>query len=314
MDNVISSYALEVDGVSKYYGKLRAVNNISFNVRYGEAVGFVGLNGAGKTTTLKMILGLIKLSGGRITIDGHPASQSQSLNNVSVLTEQPQFYSGFSGRKNLKILLKKGSKKFTERSLSEELEKVDLQDAADRPVSSYSKGMRTRLGIAHALARNSRIFVFDEPATGLDPVGISFIRDLIRSLADAGAAVLFSSHILSEVETVCDRVVMVHRGNLVAFDTLENVNKLTSRSQVLQVGVEEAEMATAIQLLSKRFPDVREEKGKLVLAATSGKEVNQALQEGGIVLSELAVREHGLDAVFREMVEAPQADDDNPDG
>ena len=239
-----------------------------------------------------------------IRIDGQPHNARQSLDNVGALNELPSFYSAFTGRKNMEMLLRGASKKYTRESLDKNFSKLDILEQAGKRVRDYSKGMRTRLGITQVLARNGRIYIFDEPGTGLDPVGISFVRDLMRSLADSGGAVLFSSHILSEVEAVCDRVAMIHKGHILAFDTLDKIRHLGLDKERFSVAVATSDLSKATKLLTSKFGDVvMDDDGHLVVAADSGGDVNRALFEAGIVANAITPNTNALDATFRGLID-----------
>jgi ABC-2 type transport system ATP-binding protein len=203
-----------VAGLTKTYGTLRAVDGLSFTVEPGTITGFLGPNGAGKTTTLRMLLGLITPDAGTATISCHPYRALPAPNDqVGALLEASGFHPARSGRNHLRIYGTVNG--YPPERADQVLELVGLADVGRRPVRGYSLGMRQRLALATALLGDPRVLILDEPANGLDPEGIAWLRRLLRSLADEGRTVLVSSHVLSEVQQLVDHVVILHRGRLV---------------------------------------------------------------------------------------------------
>jgi ABC-2 type transport system ATP-binding protein len=216
---------LSAEGLSKRFGDRVAVSDVSFEVASGEILGFLGPNGAGKTTTIRMLVGLARPDSGRIRIFGSDLSGHfvEAMKHVGSIVESPDLYRYLSGRENLlhfSRMLPDGAA-----ARIEELARlVNLEGRLDDKVSSYSLGMRQRLGIAQALLGNPDLLILDEPANGLDPAGIREIRQLIRSLAhERGLAVFVSSHLLAEVEQMCDRVAIIHRGRTLAAGSVQDL-------------------------------------------------------------------------------------------
>jgi len=205
--------AVRSDGLTKDYGSLRAVSGLDLEVPPGTVAGFVGPNGAGKTTTIRMLLGLIRPSGGSAHVLGDPdLHPARYLGRVGAMIEGPAFTPSLSGRRNLLALSVLGDH---DRSrIDPLLDLVGLTDRAGDPVRSYSTGMKQRLGIAAALLGDPELVVLDEPTNGLDPPGIKEVRQLLRDLADGGMTVFVSSHLLAEIEQICDWLVMIDRGRL----------------------------------------------------------------------------------------------------
>ncbi|MGW7525918.1 ABC transporter ATP-binding protein [Streptomyces sp. NPDC054783] len=202
-----------VDGLTKRYGAVTAVDSLTFEVEPGVVTGFLGPNGAGKTTTLRMLLGLVTPTAGRALIDGlRYAELDQPRWVVGAVLEATGFHPGRRGRDHLRILAEAGG--IPRSRVEEVLDRVGLAEAADRRVGGYSLGMRQRLGLASALLGDPRVLILDEPANGLDPAGMAELRELLRDLAAEGRTVLMSSHVLSEVEQTVDRVVIVASGTL----------------------------------------------------------------------------------------------------
>lgn len=201
-------------GLTKRYGDRLAVDAVDFELPAGVVGGFVGPNGAGKTTTIGMLLGLIRPTGGTAEVLGEPIGRpSAFLPRVGALIEAPAFYPSLSGRRNLEVLTRLA--RLDRGRIVEVLDLVGLSDRGDDLVRSYSLGMRQRLGVAAALLPAPELVILDEPANGLDPAGMREIRSLLRGLADRGTTVFVSSHLLAEVEAICDHLVMIDQGRIV---------------------------------------------------------------------------------------------------
>jgi ABC-2 type transport system ATP-binding protein len=206
---------LEVRQLSKRYGKTVAVDDLSFSVDAGQVTGFLGPNGAGKTTTMRALLGLVRPSTGEAMVEGRPpAEMTDPLRTIGAALEATAFHPGRSGRNHLRVLA--ASAGIAESRIDEVLEMVELTDSADRRVRGYSLGMRQRLALAAALLGEPRILILDEPANGLDPQGMRWLRDLLRAQAAAGRTVLISSHLLAEVAQTADELIVIRNGKLVA--------------------------------------------------------------------------------------------------
>ncbi|MCD2323370.1 ABC transporter ATP-binding protein [Sphingomonas sp. IC-56] len=236
--------ALELRGLGKTYGRRsggkRAVDDVSLRVESGEVYGFLGANGAGKSTTIRMALGLIRPSEGEVLLFGRPVSDKQALRRVGSLVDGGTFYPFLSGRDNLRVLARtQGS---DGARIEAVLERVDLARDAKRKVKSYSMGMKQRLGVAAALLDDPDLVILDEPANGLDAAGIQDMRTLIRGLAADGKAVFLSSHLLHEVEQICDRLGIVHKGQLIREAT---VRDMLGHGAALRIEAEPLERAAA---------------------------------------------------------------------
>jgi ABC-2 type transport system ATP-binding protein len=212
-----------VDGLTKTFGPVRAVDGLSFAAEPGSITGFLGPNGAGKTTTLRMLLGLVTPDAGSATISGRPyADLTAPSDEVGAVLEATGFHPARSGRAHLCVYCRING--YPRRRADEVLEAVGLTGAGRRPVGGYSLGMRQRLALAAALLGDPPVLVLDEPANGLDPEGIAWLRGLLRDLAGRGRTVLVSSHVLSEVQQLVDRVVIVNNGRLVRHGSLEELS------------------------------------------------------------------------------------------
>jgi ABC-2 type transport system ATP-binding protein len=214
--------AIEVRGLAKRFGTVQAVDGLSFEVSRGQVTGFLGPNGAGKTTTLRMLLGLVSPDAGTATIDGRAyADLDEPLHTVGAVLEASGFHPGRTARNHLRIQAM--AARADASRVDDVLALVDLAGAADRRVGGFSLGMRQRLGLAAALLADPDILILDEPANGLDPDGVRWLRDLLRGMAAEGAAVLVSSHILAEVAQTVDEVIIIDHGRLAAQAPLDEL-------------------------------------------------------------------------------------------
>ncbi len=289
--------AIEIRGISKRFGKIEAVRDLSFEVQAGRVTGFLGPNGAGKSTTLRMLLGLVRPSSGQGTFGGrryedlpHPSAQ------VGVVLEEASFHPGRTGRNHLRVLAAAGD--HPARRVNEVLESVGLTAAAGRRVKGYSMGMRQRLAIAAALLGDPEVLILDEPANGLDPPGIRWMRDLLRAEAARGRAVLVSSHLLSEVAQAADDVVVIANGVLRASGPLEGV---LGGSDEPVTRVRTAEVWRLAGLLRGRGMFVEETPAALVVRGASPEAVGAVAAEHGVALSELVAVSRSLEDAFLEL-------------
>jgi ABC-2 type transport system ATP-binding protein len=223
------STVLEARGLTKLYGDFRAVDGIDFDLRPGEIVGLLGPNGAGKTTTILMTLGLTEPSGGSISVLGHdPLSDPLEVKRrIGYLPDAVGFYDHLSARENLLYTAKLSglSRDQARVHIAEALHRVRLDDVADKPVASYSRGMRQRLGLAEVIMKKADIAILDEPTSGLDPQSTFELLDMIRGLKADGVAVLLSSHLLDRVQSVCDRVLLFNRGRIALQGTVAELSR-----------------------------------------------------------------------------------------
>jgi ABC-2 type transport system ATP-binding protein len=237
---------IELHGLTKRFGDLVAVDDLSFEVDSGQVVGFLGPNGAGKTTTLRMLLGLATPTDGSATINGRPYQElDQPLHVVGAVLDASDAHPGRSARNHLRIQAMLGN--VNQSRIDAVLDLVDLASAADRRVGEFSLGMRQRLGLATALLTEPEILILDEPANGLDPEGVRWLRQLLRDLAGEGRTVLVSSHLLGEVAHTVDSVVILDRGRLVTHSTLDELT--VGVAQVVRVRTPKAdELRLALEL------------------------------------------------------------------
>jgi ABC-2 type transport system ATP-binding protein len=286
---------IEVESLSKRFGKTQAVSDLSFRVEPGTITGFLGPNGAGKSTTLRSILGLVHPDSGRATVLGVPYRElERPFQRVGAVLEASEVHPGRSGRNHLRVLAAAAG--LPRSRVDEVLELVELRGSAKRRVKGYSLGMRQRLGLAAALLGDPEVLVLDEPANGLDPAGIRWLRDLLRSLAAQGRTVVVSSHVLAEVSQTADRVVIVHRGRLIRQASVAEV--LASAQGATRVKTPDP--ARLRGLLSAQGLTVDEGDGVLLVDAPPER-VGELAAENNVVLHELAVERATLEEVFLEL-------------
>ena len=286
---------IEVENLSKRFGKTQAVQGLSFRVEPGTITGFLGPNGAGKSTTLRSILGLVHPDAGRTTVLGMPYRElDRPLHRVGAVLEASEVHPGRSGRNHLRVLASAAGLPRTR--VEEVLTLVELKGSANRRVKGYSLGMRQRLGLAAALLGDPEVLVLDEPANGLDPAGIRWLRDLLRSLAAEGRTIVVSSHVLAEVAQTVDRVVIIHRGRLIQQASIAEV--LAGEQGATRVRTPDP--ARLRELLASQGIDVNEADGVLIVEAPPER-VGEIAAANGVVLHELTVERATLEEVFLEL-------------
>jgi ABC-2 type transport system ATP-binding protein len=282
-------------GLVKRYGRLRAVDGIDVDVQAGDVYGFLGANGSGKTTTVRMLLGLVLPTSGEIELLGErmPRAGRRVLPRVGALIEGPAHYGHLSGRENLSLLDASGhggAWRTRRRRVDEALDQVGLGGVGRRPVKAYSLGMRQRLGLAGALLRRPELLVLDEPTNGLDPQGITEVRELLLDLHRGGTTVFLSSHLLAEVEQLCSRVGVLDRGRLVLQDELATLTAPTG-STVVHTPVPDRVRAT----LDGRVTSIKGE--RVIVRGSDPAEVNALLVGAGIPVTGLALERPSLEEV-----------------
>lgn len=248
---------IEIKNLVKYYGKICALSDISFDVFQGDVFGFLGPNGAGKSTTIRAMLSLISSTSGQIKIfnkDLH-LHRNSILSEIGCIVEKPDFYKYLSAQKNLEILARLSNKKVSQSKIQEIIEFVGLKGREKDKVLSYSHGMRQRLGIAQTLIHDPQLIILDEPTTGLDPQGIIDIRNLILQLKnERNKTIVLSSHILSEIELIANRMVIINKGKVIVQGEVKEL--LDESKLIVTFSVDRS--VEAIQLLNKHFPSTLE--------------------------------------------------------
>ena len=293
---------VETHELTKKYGDRLAVDRVSMTVRRGEVYGFLGPNGAGKTTTLRMLLGLVRPSGGSAQVLGGRPGDPAVLRRVGALVEGPGFYPYLSGRDNLRVMGR--YRRRTDAEVDAALEQVDLAARGGDAFKSYSLGMKQRLGVAAALLGDPDLLILDEPTNGLDPGGMADMRELVRRLADRGQTVLLSSHLLGEVQQICDHVGVISGGRLLAESTVAELRgastlfvraePATDAERVIRTVLGAVESAVDVS----RAPD-----GGLHIVTDAGRtpDIVRELVEAGIEVHEIRSVERTLEEVFFEM-------------
>ena len=284
------------DSLTKRYGKLTAVDGLSFELEAGTVTGFLGPNGAGKTTTLRMLLGLAKPTDGSALVFGEPYARLQRpALRVGAVLEATDFHPGRSGRNHLRTLARATG--LSDARVDEVLRLVELDAAKNRRVKGYSLGMRQRLGLASALLGDPELLVLDEPANGLDPEGVRWLRDFLRSFAAGGRTVLVSSHVLAEVAQTVDNVLIINRGRLVVESTLA---QLTARVGGA-VRVRSPQLAALREALAGEGIEATEAGGVLFVRGAASERVGEIAAANAIVLHELVNESSSLEEVFLEL-------------
>jgi len=301
-----TDFAIETDGLTKRYSEhILAVDGVTLRVRRGEVYGFVGPNGAGKTTTMRMLVGLIRPSAGQARVLGKPPGSPDSLARVGAMIEAPGFYPFLSGRDNLRVMARHAG--VPEKRIDTILEQVGLADRASDQFGTYSMGMKQRLGLAAALLKDPELLILDEPTSGLDPEGIAEMRDFVRQLAQGERTVFLSSHLMTEVEQICDRIGIIRRGRLVAEGTLDELRgqpDLHLRAKPLDRA---RRMVESLPYVERLIAD----DGKLVLTMDLKRvgELNRQLVSADVEVTELTPARTSLEEVYFDLVQAEQAGD-----
>jgi ABC-2 type transport system ATP-binding protein len=301
---VADDVVLRTSGLTKRFGELTAVDHLDLHVNRGEVVGLLGPNGAGKSTTIGMVLGLVAPTAGSAQVLGHEVAthREKALAGVGAMLEVTSFYPHLSGRANLvAVALLRGDGALAR--VDPVLTRIGLAPRGGSKFRTYSLGMRQRLGIASTLLGDPALVILDEPANGLDPAGQREIRELIRELAKEGRGVLLASHLLHEVEQVCDRVIVIKKGKLIASGTIAEV---AHRGSYYEISVPDAGRASSALRALPGVKEIREAGLTLEVVADAGRgaEFNRALASAGIYASALIPRTSSLEDVFIELTES----------
>jgi ABC-2 type transport system ATP-binding protein len=292
-----------MEGLTKEFGRLRAVDGLTVDVQTGGVVGLLGPNGAGKSTTIRMLLGLIRPTAGSATVLGKSIERPAAyIEEVGALIESPAFYPKLSGETNLRTLAALHGQ--PKNRIDEVLEIVGLRDRRGDRVAEYSSGMKQRLGIAAALLRDPSILILDEPANGLDPAGIVEMRELLRDLGSSGKTVFVSSHLLAEVQAMVDQVIIISNGRLVFDGALTGL--LAEAAHEVVVAPEEAQDLTELaEALSRAGYAATIDDGvvRVAGAAEAPARLNRLAFDHGITLRELRVHDEDLEDIFLRMTD-----------
>jgi len=290
---------LNINGLSKNYGKVKALNNLTLQINQGEVYGILGPNGSGKTTTLGIILDVLNADSGSFTWNGMTPSKD-IRKKIGSLLETPNFYPYLTARQNLSIVCK--IKQVSEKEVDRVLNVVDLSSRADSKFKTFSLGMKQRLALASALLGNPDTLVLDEPTNGLDPQGIAEVRTIIKDLASQGKTIIMASHILDEVEKTCSHVAILKLGNLLASGSIHEV--LNKQEQIF-VSSDDLNLLNVCLGQIEGVGNIKATSNKIYLTLEEGKNsayLNKALFEKGIVVSEIGIQKPDLESNFLELI------------
>ena len=290
---------LSIEGLTKYYGKIRALNQVSFEVPEKCVFGILGPNGSGKTTLLGIVMDILRPTSGSFQFFGK-TPDSDTRKKIGTLLETPNFYHYLSGKRNLQIaaeIKQKGANQ-----IEDVLKKVNLHERQDSKFSTYSLGMKQRLAIASCLLGDPEVLVFDEPTNGLDPVGIAEIRDLIKLLAREGKTIIMASHLLDEVEKVCTHVAILKKGDLI---TAGNVDEVLVNEDIIEVSATDLSKLEQVLNQMNGYSELKKAGNTIQLFYPNGsskpEQINQFCFDHGIVLNQINLKKKSLETKFFEL-------------
>ena len=308
----MSGTMLEIKNVSKYFGKTKVVDNVSFDVNAGEILGFLGPNGAGKTTTIKMILGMISIDEGSISINGYDVKKDfeKAMTCIGGIVENPDMYGYMSAVDNLKLHARVRGINY--KNVYDTLKMVGLEKSMDQKISKYSLGMKQRAGLALSLLHSPKVLILDEPTNGLYPVGIKELRDILKRFAkENNTAILVSSHILSEMELMCDRVAVIDKGKIVKIESLNDSKQIDENKQT-ECAIKVNNTDEAIKIIKEQFnkePVLRDNK---IFVKTNHKETQDIVK--ALVINDISIdyineNEHTLEDLFFDVTKEDKKDE-----
>lgn len=303
----MSESVLKVQSLTKKIGKATIVDNVSFEIKSNEIFGLLGPNGAGKTTIIRMITGLINRTGGTVMINGSDLDHDfeGAMNELGAIVENPEFYKYMTGRKNILHYARMSSNDISNERIEEVIKLVKLDHAIDKKVKTYSLGMRQRLGVAQAILHKPSLLIFDEPTNGLDPQGIREFRDYLKVLASEGVGILISSHLLSEMQLMCDSFAVIEKGKLI--HTKEHiVDEKTETINEVSFTVSDGKLAKKI--LQEQFADITILKnGAKTISVSATREqtanINRSFIVNDLDVFEIGITRKSLEDKFFEITE-----------
>lgn len=303
----MSESVLKVQSLTKKIGKATIVDNVSFEIKSNEIFGLLGPNGAGKTTIIRMITGLINRTGGTVMINGNDLDNDfeSAMNELGAIVENPEFYKYMTGRKNILHYARMSSNDISNERIEEVIKLVKLDHAIDKKVKTYSLGMRQRLGVAQAILHKPSLLIFDEPTNGLDPQGIREFRDYLKVLASEGVGILISSHLLSEMQLMCDSFAVIEKGKLI--HTKEHiVDEKTETINEVSFTVSDGKLAKKI--LQEQFADITILKnGAKTISVSATREqtadINRSFNVNQLDVYEIGITRKSLEDKFFEITE-----------
>ena len=290
---------LKIDNLCKNYGRIKAIKNISFEIKKGNVYGILGPNGSGKSTTLGIILNVVNETSGKYSWFGGTIQTHEALKKVGAIIERPNFYPYMTAYENLKLVCK--IKNINYSKIEEKLELVGLNDRKDSKYSTFSLGMKQRLAIASALLNDPEILILDEPTNGLDPQGIHQIRDIIKQIAAKGTTILLASHLLDEVEKVCTHVIVLRKGEILYSGIVDG---MSANEGFFELEAEDIENLIMVLKTHPAIDKTTIENGKVFVFLKStleSKDLNQFLFSNNILLSHLVKRKNSLEEQFLEL-------------
>ena len=309
---MMTDTVLELKNLTKNLGGKNVVEDLSLSVKKGEIFGLLGPNGAGKTTTIRMIVGLMKITKGNVFVNHMNLKDnfSKAMSEMGAIVENPEMYKFLTGYQNLIHFARMAKTEVTKERIDEIVKIVDLQDAINKKVKTYSLGMRQRLGVAQALLHQPSLLILDEPTNGLDPKGIQEFRHYLRNLTKDGTSVIVSSHLLSEMQLICDRVAILQHGRLISVDTIEEVDgKDDSNNMLVQFDVENP--YKALEVIQSSFPNfecgIGEEGLEINILKEQIPTINEKLSASDIDVYGIHTRKKTLEDKFLEMTKEAES-------
>jgi ABC-2 type transport system ATP-binding protein len=290
---------LTIENLSKRYGRIQALKNVSFEIQKGRVYGILGPNGSGKSTTLGIVLSVVNKTSGDYRWFNGQMQTHEALKKVGAIIERPNFYPYMTAEENLKLVCKIKSINYSK--INEKLDLVGLTERKDSKFSTFSLGMKQRLAIASALLNDPEILILDEPTNGLDPQGIHQIRDIIKKIASQGTTILLASHLLDEVEKVCSHVIVLRKGEILYSGSVDGMSANEGFFEL------QAQDNSVLKMILQEHPaidSISDEDGKILVylkSELSASELNQFLFSKNIILSHLVKRKNSLEAQFLEL-------------
>ena len=292
---------MEIKNVTKYFGNKKIIDNISLYVNEGEIYGFLGPNGAGKTTTIKMALGLLSIDEGTIEINGYDIKKNfeKAMESIGGIVENPDMYGYLTGRENLKLYAR--IRNIGNDRIDEVIKLVDMEKAADMKVSKYSLGMKQRMGLALTLLHKPKILILDEPTNGLDPVGIKSLREILKKISkEEKTAVFVSSHIIAEMQTMCDKIAMIQNGKIIKVSDIDSL-LAKDKDGKIECLVKVKDTEKAVELIKKNITQDVTVEDKYIVAKIMKDEIskiNKLLVSNDVDVESILEKESSLEDIF----------------
>ena len=310
----MANTVLEIKNLTKTYGKRKVIDNISLEIQEGEIFGFLGPNGSGKTTTIKMILRLIEKDSGEIKIKGYDNKKEfeKAMEYIGAIVENPDMYNYMSGKDNLKLHAR--LRNIDEKRIDEVLELVGLKDRAKEKVKKYSLGMKQRLGLALTLLHKPRVLILDEPTNGLDPAGIKQLRNILKEIAHKdGVAVFVSSHILSEMQLMCDKIAVIDKGKIVKTENITHMEQPEDNESIDEIiEIKVKDVPKAIEILKQKFelqPQLVEGNINITISNEKIPKVVKELAINDVEIHSVTPKEQSLEDLFFDATKGGNKDE-----